>query len=331
MVKENCIIPLIIKDADSDLRDLILKVWDFTQEELDSIRVIIDIRKRYEKAALTLHYKTNIETLTAMNIAAVASKNWNNNEASYFKNNISKIYTTEKIIWSEANLDVPYIHCLRESAGLYEGNLKEARKNWFNFQVSSQDLLRSIKIPKVIDYEVSQLLGIIWGDAFLEKQKQGYYICFHGNSSEWPFYEQQVVPMIKKHFNLPVEIEPVKNDLTYSPSLKISSEVIYTWLRDDIGFVEGEVINAVFPNLSPNNEIGFLEGLIAAKGSDEITKISFCDKDKEFIKSFKNLLAKYTSANEHYTVNCNTNSYRFVVSKNTLNGLQLINPKHQTP
>jgi hypothetical protein len=115
--------------------------------------------------------------------------------------------------------------------------------NLENVEFSKNDLKRGIKIPEVLDEELSYISGFLAGDGCFSfrKNKSEYSIILTGNSKdEKEFYNQVIVPILIKLFNIKIEPKISNRDHTYY--IKIKSKAIFSFFTKIIGFPIGKKI-----------------------------------------------------------------------------------------
>ena len=221
-------------------------------------------------------------------------------------------------------------------------NCLKAREKYKNFEVSSEDILRNVALPN-LDYQIAVLLGIYRGRGNLNLKGKGvkkrYALQLSGNSkNDFDFYENYVKDAIKKAHNLEVKIHSVmrvrelngKEYEAFYPLIEIDSKMIYTWLKDDLGFPQ-------FPNIKWNDELeeGFFDGIMASKGAlKKSGAMVLTESDFEFGKDFVNLSERlgFTprfSPSEVKIKGKKYQTYKISFSRNEIKRMNLINPKHQ--
>jgi hypothetical protein len=215
-------------EASPEKRDQLIKdAFGLSEDELEHARRPIYESDHLETVARIIYEKTNDPiSLTIANIAAVGSSEWEGMKTyGEYSRKLARVFRYEKHqISAIKGIKVSNTHLLRKKIGAYHGNLEETAPLW-KVKPSPQDLLRSIKLPESpeLDYETSQLIGIIFADGFpatsstttSSKKGSRTYLTKHiglsGLGSDEDFYELMVKPKIKKIFNCNVNVNLYKH------------------------------------------------------------------------------------------------------------------------
>jgi|GEM_PF-4813891 len=200
---------------------------------------------------------------------------------------LKKMYSKKRDELNEQyNIGTNCMQLLREETGNYYGNLNEARKIWPKFVPGTRDWKNNITLPLTIDKKVAQLLGVIWVDGTFNVQSDATNpdrVTFEGRQTDEKFYSSFILPTVKDIFNYISETKtivrrgtfpgsslPEKISEYFTPTIKIHSTAVTSWLSYDLGFSSIYTrIQRDLPDLNWKDDIvasGFLEGVIASRG-----------------------------------------------------------------
>ena len=339
---------------------LVMNVFGFTYEELNDLRRPRDTPEHLENVAKAIYEKTDDPlSITGENIAAVGSLEWKGKKTTgNYAFKISKTYKQEKDdITAEKRIKITNMHVLRKRIGAYSGNLEETAPLW-EVQPSKEDWLRSIKLPESLDldYDTSQLIGVIWADGHPIRPQKNSNIHLSGTINDITFYEKILKPQIKKIFNYDVNLilkeneesiniirgEKINFNRSISPFISLGSKVI-TEFFFSIGFPKKKK-NIELPNSDKKgfsyDKKAFFEGIVACmsskskvtKGVLESFQIGCEDKDTIFIENLHELTTElgYRPSNISPLNKYGVKSTRFCLSPRNSKKIKLINPKHSS-
>ncbi len=322
--------------------ELLIKRWGFTEEELAEVRKKRDFIERVTSAAEMIYFKTGEGGfLTVQKIAAVASRGWKNWSKRNCAVAISR-YLHDEVAQQKRvrDLEIPAVQLVREQVGAYDGNLEEAHGKWRKFKPSSQDWLRSVRIPTELGREESQLLGIYWADIGTYFDNSGFLLA--GNKNDMPFYRGFLSQRIRSVHNLPVEA--IRTDaeaphpnaaetlLSWShPSILVGSKAVGTWVYHDLGY---RTRSRKLPKGDYDSQ-GFLEGVLAGKGgltrnNKQGYRFTITEEDKTFTRELYRLASDLGYEIQKPTEAEHQNSWRLSFYARSLEKIQILNPYHRT-
>lgn len=288
--------------------------------------------------------KRDPKFITEMNLAALIFSDWDDPESNKKRIHyqLQKLYRAErKEFLAEFGFKLPYIEFLKEEVTGRKLNCLKAREQYKKFRVSTEDILRNIALPD-LNYESAVLLGVYRGRGILNLKesngKKSYVLQLSGNSKgDFDFYEDYVKEAIQRAHNLKVEIRPVrrvgklsgKEYEAFYPQIQTGSKMIYTWLKDDLGFPQ-------FHNIKWNRELeqGFFDGLVASMGAlRKDGTMVLTERNREFIKNFVDLSIRLGFTPQLYFLDTKLEGKKYRSSKITFSQrevkrMNLINPKH---
>lgn len=276
---------------------LLMETFGITQEDLLRIRSYRYTKERVFDAAKTLKQRLEEKGIdssiipaqfTLFNIGLIAKGDLKTAPHQLVTNILRKEYrgwmgTTEE----ETGLRPSYSQLLRQSLGLYKGNLYEAKKVWPELAVSEYDWLKDIRIPTKIGVDEGFLIGVYFAHMtllaeYVENRNTRRTLLF-GKNDHFPLYDKVVLPLMKKIHNFaemetrhqgPKEEqrrqtrrEKGKKAYQYNiPGFEISSLVLTTWLTECLGMpLDRKWI--VLPEIEEvAGRFGMLQGTIAAEG-----------------------------------------------------------------
>jgi hypothetical protein len=283
------------------------------------------LEERLLAGARLLYEKTGaIISVTSTNLAAVVEPYW---KPTTSLNRVE--YCTKKLVDERKKLldprlaqrfEITDIQLLREIAGLSRQSeivIKTAEK-WGSFSYGKTDWLREIAIPIEIGYKEALLLGILWGDAWLDDYPT--YLLSGGRSDDFLFYNDVVKGLFEDVHNLHTEVY-VSNG---TPVIPVSSAGMVTWLIDDLGFPDtirkGDV---KLPRIewTEESEGGFFDGIVASMSIVYKSGMKINDKDDSFRHEIKKLSERlgFTPVERHYYL---------YYSPSEVRNMSLVNPRH---
>jgi hypothetical protein len=255
MASENLIPPWFLYHASERARDRLLRiVYGLEQEELEAVRSIQNVRERTYEACRTLCDAAGSAQATALNLVAVAEREWRspNLLERNLRRRLDSWYEADRRSATEAfGMPVPSIYLLLKETDRYEGNLVEAQEVWGDLQPSRDDWRRSITIPLSLRNEhVRTLVGILKGDAVARiaeganQERNQPYLYIFGRRGDERFYMMAIKQLLKRTFNLEIDVKTAANlteakehdflaDGVYQsihPTIRINSKVIPSWL-----------------------------------------------------------------------------------------------------
>nr|MBA4405281.1 hypothetical protein [Nanoarchaeum sp.] len=166
---------------------------------------------------------------------------------------------------------------------------------------SKNDILRKVKIPK-IDEELAYFCGILAGDGCLASRKlnRSYDVYCGGNlENEKEFYDYRIKPLIKKLFNLDIEMKYFPGGVNGNNGVygfRIGSKAIYSFLLNTIRLPSGKKYdNLQIPLIFKNNnklKLNFIRGIAD-------TDLSFCLKKRYTLSPYYPVIS-LTSKSEKF-------------------------------
>jgi len=114
------------------------------------------------------------------------------------------------------------------------------KKLLFNIELSRKDVVRSLKLPSIIDRELAYLCGILIGDGSIYKRdnKNDYIIKCVGNPhDEKELYHEVIGTKFRKVFGFVPNIKLQDSNTTYG--FTIHSKSIFKYLTEVIGLKYG--------------------------------------------------------------------------------------------
>jgi len=348
------------------------KTFGFTDQDLKDIRKRTNSYEHLIGVAEAIYEKTNDPiALTKVNISAVGSDQWEGEKTVYkYSAKFSYWFKEERNkILSETLVDVPYTHLLRKQVHAYFGNLEETAPLW-EVQPSSVDFLRSVKLPESLKlgYETSQILGILWADAYHRKygrvRKNIISMESRFGEKDVDLYDEFVIPNMEKIFNINKDANERKREpITYDVNgrsakfkefndyvLIIGSQAVIQMLlninfpvnehKRDVELPKFLTHNEKKKSEFGYNEEGFLEGIIAGMGDIPAKKnidsyyVLINDKDEGFIHEISDLSESLRFPTSGVSCSQNSRSGYYYTRIGRRGGrevtdLSLINPRHQ--
>lgn len=183
---------------------------------------------------------------------------------------------------------------------------------WKNVEFSIYDYKKGLTLPQNVTPDLAYFCGIICGDGCINKySKSKYYIFCGGNpNDEKEFYDVLVRPMIKKLFNLDVNMMYIPggkggNNGVYG--FRFGSKGLYTFLVNVIKLPKGKKYDQLrIPDLFKNNGelvLSFIQGVLDADGGFALKKrykeipyypvLSFSSKSERFTSEVWEILKSY--------------------------------------
>ncbi|MCK5022996.1 MAG: hypothetical protein KAS04_02380 [Candidatus Aenigmarchaeota archaeon] len=139
-----------------------------------------------------------------------------------------------------------------------------------NGKISIFDRKRELIFPKKMTDDLAEFMGIMTGDGHISYHKYGrrtnYTITVTGNSeTDLKYFEQRILPLFKKLFNLDLKISKRKNEKTIS--VQTRSVGIYNFLLN-MGLKSAPKDRIEIPRNVLNNGmiIHFIRGLFDTDG-----------------------------------------------------------------
>jgi len=126
-------------------------------------------------------------------------------------------------------------------------------------QLSYNDLKRNLRLPKYLDEELAEDIGIQIGDGSVpividKKGTRHYKVACYGNRIEdINYFENKVIPLKQKLFNLILSLKEDKNAGTCF--VKVESKGIVSFYTKVIGIKEGKKLEISIPNLILNSPL----------------------------------------------------------------------------
>ncbi len=156
---------------------------------------------------------------------------------------------------------------------------------------------QDIIIPIGDSYDLAELLGILYGDGYMNHYKKYHYLIEIAGHSEKDFlyHRDHLRLLFKRLFNLDIHLRIRKDQNTLYTY--ISSKKIFEYLEEK-GMVRGKKNNLSVPYWIKNNDnmfISFTRGLYDTDGSVILRKrgqhsISFSSKNKVLVLQVKKFL-----------------------------------------
>lgn len=166
-----------------------------TDETLRGIRRIPSPEERLYEAGYVLAgmgwYNFSVTDLAMVVSGNLWSRNKGNTYARKAGDLVRREYQSQAEELNKGGLNTNSMHLFRENVGAYHGNLAEARSVW-NFEAGKDDWRDSIRLPLRVDDKVAQFLGIIWGDANIQKQttaRNPDHTTLFGDTEDFEFYK----------------------------------------------------------------------------------------------------------------------------------------------
>lgn len=260
---------------------------------------------------------------------------------------LRKRYENEKSdIRSRYNLRVPYVELLRHLVTDEELPFLEERKFWKKFEPSDDDWLRDVTLPipkynEKFGREESRLIGIIFGDGFIQAEGRAEALRLTGSSEDANFFKDFVAPAIEDMFGILPTVHVEDNLSTSSTGeeikskavfMNVGSKAIWTWLSRDLGFpLEKKHVRLPVKYC---DEAGLLEGLNASMGSLKISdghlEFSLHETDETFVSGIHRLAGSLgynpskpckMRSREHVT-------WRLRYSRRDIPEIKFLNPRH---
>jgi len=260
---------------------------------------------------------------------------------------LRKRYEDEKSdIRRRYNLRPPYIELLRHLVTGEELPFLEERKFWKNFEPSDDDWLRDITLPMPkyngkFGHEESRLVGIIFGDGFIQAESGREALRLTGSSEDVKFFKDFVAPAIEDVFGTLPRIH-VENNLSASSTgeeiksktvfMSVGSKAIWTWLSRDLGFPI-EKADVRLP-VRYCDKTGLLEGLNASMGSlkfsDGHLEFSLHETDETFVRDVHRLAGSlgYNPSKPYKMISRENVTWRLRYSRRDIPKIKFFNPRH---
>ncbi|WP_254544131.1 hypothetical protein [Halomarina pelagica] len=246
MVRQAKISKQALMDADAGERDdLLIEQFGLSQADLSRFRSQRVGNAVYTAAKWLVDHDFPRQ-ITTQNLAAMVYEKWDRPEQrkSYVSDALRRRYNNDQR-QAEIYYDLspPYIHFLRDEVGAYDGNLLTVRNRYSSFTPSNSDYLRSIRLPPIIDFEAARLLGVYAVDGKFQTQGNGQQVLLiEGGRDDEAWYECLREKIADVH-NLSVNRfahhdifrKPNKEYEYARPRIKLQSQALTTWLRDDVG------------------------------------------------------------------------------------------------
>ncbi|MEK6861727.1 MAG: hypothetical protein AABY07_07190 [Nanoarchaeota archaeon] len=221
--------------------------------------------------------------------------------------------------------DIPLLQPIREELGLYDGNLYDAKKVYWNgLTPSSYDFLRNVRIPLSVDKKLAELLGIIWAEGRYELNENTVRIHLDGKEKDLEVYDKRIRTMIKDIFNLVVNLQVIETTHMvngkirsyHNPRLSIVSKAINSWLINYAGFPKDrENMDLPRVKLSPENAEAFYKGLFMGMMTKHSKKyIALSCGNYKFMSNLLLLARELFGVNPHIISGYN-NNYRLLFSQ----------------
>lgn len=187
-----------------------------------------------------------------------------------------------------------------------------------SIKFSKSDKSKGLKLPLNCSEDLAYICGVLAGDGCLyERKNKDYEINCGGNPhNEREFYNQIIKPVIKRTFNLDIQMRLIGNKSTYG--FVIHSKALFTFLTRNIGLPTGKK----YPYLripicfdTKPLKIAFLQGVADTDFSLCLKKrsktypyypvVAGCSKSKAFILDLYDVLSSlglipYLSLNSTY-------------------------------
>lgn len=323
--------------------------FELSEEDLDEVRSQRYVIDKVRRAAEKLHENGYDQQITLFNVAALTYEDWDNppSKESSTVQALGNEYREERdAIENVKDLDITYMHLLRDDVGAYEGNMLEARTHYSNFSNSQEDLLRSVVLPLEIDMDESELLGAYWTDGRFSDSSERYEFDLVGTANDKEWY-RDISEEIEKIHNLDVKVieeeiegemkdarEPIKSK---RPVIKIDSQAILTWLKDDLKMDGAGGISIPDINWSKENKAGFLRGALAGRGGiTQYGNYEFTTGNQEkaeILTQFAQDIGLEPAINVNVHTERGTEQYRFSLNREETDELHSYdffwNPRHR--
>ncbi|MBI4015779.1 MAG: hypothetical protein HY362_03635 [Candidatus Aenigmarchaeota archaeon] len=252
-----------------------------------------------------------------------------------------------KELYDAHRLNPPYIELLRHDVSGEKLPFTEERNVWKGFKPSVDDWRRDVTLPlPPFDRETSQVLGVMWGDGYIQR---GRNFSLIGGTRDSKFYDI-IVSRMSKLFNLPLEVRIREYEDSISgrrvdvssPVVDVSSRAVCTWLANDLEFPLGKKENwgkrnVQLPTTHCDKE-GLLEGLNASMGTLMNNKkedryiFLIYDKDRKFVEGVHRL-AKEAGYNPTAVFAIDSQlfkrSWKFAYRAMDTGRLVFLNPRHR--
>ncbi|HLC53107.1 MAG TPA: hypothetical protein VJK03_01050 [Candidatus Nanoarchaeia archaeon] len=169
-----------------------------------------------------------------------------------------------------------------------------------NFELTPKERINNLIIPNLVDEDLAYFCGILAGDGSIryQKEKGQYEVHCAGNpKDEKEFYNEIVVPLIKKLFNL--DVKPKYLDKAKIYGIDICSKNIVKYLNEFIGLPLGNKYDSLhIPKIFINDKIfvrNFICGLADTDFHLQIKRgyypvIKGVSKSESFIKEIRMFL-----------------------------------------
>ena len=187
---------------------------------------------------------------------------------------------------------------MKRLAQIKEGKFEE-KKIFFNIdtiELSKNDIKRGITFPSKLTEELAEEIGMHLGDGTLSKNK--HYYSIRGDIKEKKYYENHVIPLYKKLYNLDLRL------LERQPicGIELSSKGLFEFKNKIIGIPFGEktgklsVPNCIKQSQSKKIFAAFLRGMMDTDGcfympsTRKYPSIILCIKSQKLIKEASTML-----------------------------------------
>ena len=231
-------------------------------DDLVEVRRLDDLSSRIFRAAEAFN-DCGIHDFSEAELAMLVTPSWGGAK-DYAKVNyfMKRNYSGEAETLKGKGIDASNIHIFRCRTGHYSGNLHEAIGVW-NFEASRVDLKNSVRLPLEIGERQSELLGVYYADAIINKTN----IFFTISPRHIPTYYSWVNHLFQEQHNLTITLRPPYYEgsrIHYKGTM--GSLAIKTWLIRNFGFPEFKSKQALrVPEIVYRDEKivkGFLRSLI---------------------------------------------------------------------
>jgi hypothetical protein len=150
-------------------------------------------------------------------------------------------YGNKKRLLKADGLDIPMVHFLKTKS---KSNLIEMSEYYKEFQATNNDFIIGIKLPESIGKKESKILGMLYLSINeLENIPIENYV-FHLNHND--------------NGNLSADVGKMFN-MEERKSNTFQSKAVYTWLRNDMGFGEGEIVSEKI------DRDAFIDGMLSCR------------------------------------------------------------------
>ncbi len=203
----------------------------------------------------------------------------------------------------------PYLGIRKNKLGI--SNIEDAT-TFTQLDTTALDFKKSdIKLPTELTLNLAEEIGIHIGDGHLSAKRYRYKLF--GNQDESEYYEDFMVALYQRLYNIRVRLEKRERDGNII-GFEFSSKPIWTFKTKIIGLVAGRKDNITIPNLILSNSNvwrAFLRGLFDTDGNlyfqsrygykNYYPVISLSSKSLELCKTACELLVKLGFKANYYT------------------------------